>query len=66
MLYLIDNIRYVFTLMITISQIDLALYSVLVGEITSIFTIRMLLNEKTFINTEYKDLENNDLENDEL
>ena len=50
MLYLIDNIRYVFTLMITISQIDLALYSVLVGEITSIFTIWMLLNEKTFNN----------------
>lgn len=50
MLYLIDNIRYVFTLMITISQIDLAIYGVLVGEITSIFTIRMLLNEKTFNN----------------
>tara|TARA_B100000674_G_C37682184_1_gene842047 strand:- start:350 stop:850 length:501 start_codon:yes stop_codon:yes gene_type:complete len=50
MLYLIDNLRYVFTLMITISQIDLAIYGVLVGEITSIFTIRMLLNEKTFNN----------------
>jgi len=50
MLYLIDNLRYVFTLMITISQIDLAVYGVLVGEITSIFTIRMLLNEKTFNN----------------
>ena len=50
MLYLIDNLRYVFTLMITITQIDLALYSVLVGEITSLFTIRMLLNEKTFNN----------------
>ena len=48
MLYLIDNLRYVFTLMITIAQIDLALYSVLVGEITSIFTIRMLLNMKSF------------------
>ena len=50
MLYLIDNLRYVLTLMITISQIDLAIYGVLVGEITSIFTIRMLLNEKTFNN----------------
>tara|TARA_B100000575_G_C22987020_1_gene569295 strand:- start:8 stop:517 length:510 start_codon:yes stop_codon:yes gene_type:complete len=48
LLYLIDSIRYVFTLMITITQIDLALFSVLIGEITSFFTIRMLLNEKTF------------------
>ena len=51
-LYLIDNIRYVFTLMITITQIDLALFSVLIGEITSLFTIRMLLNEKTFDSTD--------------
>lgn len=55
-LYLIDNIRYVFTLMITITQIDLALFSVLVGEITTLFTIRMLLNEKTFNNIEYSEL----------
>ena len=48
LLYFIDNIRYVFTLMITITQIDLALFSVLVGDITTLFTIRMLLNEKTF------------------
>jgi hypothetical protein len=55
MLYLIDNLRYVLTLMITISQIDLAIYGVLVGEITSIFTIRMLLNEKTF-NSNYLEM----------
>ena len=55
-LYLIDNIRYVFTLMITITQIDLALFSVLIGELTSLFTIRMLLNEKTFNNIEYNEL----------
>ena len=55
-LYLIDNIRYVFTLMITITQIDLALFSVLVGEITTLFTIRMLLNEKTFNNIDYSEL----------
>ena len=35
--------------MITIAQIDLAIFSVIIGEITSFFTIRMLLNEKTFI-----------------
>ena len=55
-LNLIDNIRYVFTLMITITQIDLALFSVLIGEITSLFTIRMLLNEKTFDNIDYSEL----------
>ena len=55
-LYLIDNIRYVFTLMITITQIDLALFSVLIGELTSLFTIRMLLNEKTFDNIDYSEL----------
>ena len=55
-LYLIDNIRYVFTLMITITQIDLALFSVLIGELTSLFTIRILLNEKTFNNIEYNEL----------
>ena len=43
--------------MITITQIDLALFSVLVGEITSLFTIRMLLNEKTF-NKNYINLDN--------
>ena len=56
LLYLIDSIRYVFTLMITITQIDLALFSVLIGEITSFFTIRMLLNEKTF--NEYTEITN--------
>ncbi len=48
-IYLIGSLRYVFTLMITIAQIDLAIFSVIIGEITSFFTIRMLLNEKTFI-----------------
>lgn len=42
--------------MITITQIDLALFSVLVGEITTLFTIRMLLNEKTFDNIDYSEL----------
>ena len=43
--------------MITITQIDLALFSVLVGDITTLFTIRMLLNEKTF-NKNYNNLDN--------
>ena len=47
-MYLIDAIRNVFMIMITISQIDIALWGVLISEFTSIFTIRYLLNEKKF------------------
>lgn len=43
--------------MITITQIDLALFSVLIGDITTLFTIRMLLNKKTF-NKNYSNLDN--------
>ena len=46
--YFLDSIRYVFTIMIAITQFDIALFDAIIGEITSIFTIRMLLNEKTF------------------
>ncbi len=49
-LYLVDSIRKSFTIMITISQLDIALFGSLVGEIASFFTIRMLLNQKTFPN----------------
>jgi hypothetical protein len=35
-------------IIVTIAQIDIALYSVIVKEAASIVTIRMLLNEKTF------------------
>ena len=47
-MYLIDATRNVFMIMITISQIDIALWGVLISEFTSIFTIRYLLNEKKF------------------
>ena len=47
-IYLIDSLRYVFTLMITITQIDLALFGIIIDQITTLFTIRILLNEKTF------------------
>ena len=66
MLYLIDNLRYVFTLMITIAQIDLAIFSVIIGEITSFFTIRKLLNEKTFIPEYEEELYNVVLKDNEI
>ena len=34
--------------MVSITQIDIALFSLIASQITSIFTIRLLLNEKTF------------------
>lgn len=47
-MYLIDSIREVFILVVAVTQIDLALIGVVAGEITSLFTIRKLLNDKTF------------------
>ena len=49
-MFLLNNIRYIFTLLIGVTQIDIALFSVLVEEVIVIFTIKMLLDEKKFIN----------------
>jgi len=65
-LYFIDSIRYVFTIMLAVTQIDIALFDALIGELTTVFTIRMLLNEKTFTNSEYINIQNGDLETNEL
>jgi len=47
-MYLINAIKAVLLIMVNISQIDIALWGVFVSETTSLFTIRMLLNEKEF------------------
>jgi hypothetical protein len=49
-MFLINNIRYIFTLLISVTQIDIALFSVLVEQVVVIITIKMLLDEKKFIN----------------
>ena len=49
-MFLINNIRYIFTLLISVTQIDIALFSVVVEEVIVLFTIKMLLDEKKFIN----------------
>lgn len=59
-IYFIDSLRYVFTLMITITQIDLALFGVIIDQITTLFTIRLLLNEKSFNN--YEDIDGDTIE----
>lgn len=45
---MISSIRNVFMVIVSITQIDLALIMAVVSEIVSIFTVRLLLNEKVF------------------
>jgi hypothetical protein len=47
-MWIITSLRNVMMIVISISQIDVALLQVLYGELTSLYTIRMLLNEKSF------------------
>ena len=48
LMYLFDAVRSVFMTMVAITQIDIALWGALAGEITSIFTIHRLLQAKMF------------------
>ena len=48
LMYLFDGVRRVFMTMLSITQIDIALWGTLSAEITSIFTIHKLLKVKTF------------------
>ena len=57
-MYALSSIRSIFITMITVTQFDIALWSLFVGEFAALFTIRLLLNEKTFEPTEkYSSLE---------
>ena len=47
-LWFIDGFKRLMLIMVSITQIDLALIGMLSSEIMAIFTIRMLLNEKKF------------------
>lgn len=47
-MYMISSVRGIFMTLIIITQIDIAIASVLVKEICSIFVVRSLLNAKTF------------------
>jgi hypothetical protein len=49
LMFILSNVRRVFDIMVTVTQIDIALYSVLVEQITSFFTVNMLVNEKEFL-----------------
>jgi hypothetical protein len=47
-MWFIDGFKKLMLIMVSITQIDLALLGMLSSEIMAIFTIRMLLNEKEF------------------
>jgi hypothetical protein len=49
MMWLINSLTGAIFVMITISQIDIAILRTVYSEMTTIITIRMLLNEKKFI-----------------
>ena len=49
-MWLINSLTSALFVLITISQFDIAILRILYSEITTIFTIRLLLNEKEFIN----------------
>ena len=45
-MYMVDSIRNALMIMITISQVDIAVFGAIVSEIAGIFTVRKLLDEK--------------------
>ena len=47
-MFLVNNLRYVFQILVTVTQLDIAIFSVLVAQISGIITIRFLLNEKKY------------------
>ena len=55
-MFALSGVRGIFITLITITQFDIALWSLFVSEAASLFTIRALLNEKTFT-TPYTELE---------
>jgi len=57
-MYLIDAIRSVLMIVMSITQVDIALWGVMFSEGASLLTIRILLNEKSFEkDTSYKEMD---------
>lgn len=48
MVYILYNLGQTLMYVVSVTQIDLAIYLVFIGEICSFITIRILLNEKTY------------------
>jgi hypothetical protein len=47
-MFLLSNVRRVFEVMVTVTQFDIALFSVLVEQLVSCVTVSMLVHEKDF------------------
>lgn len=60
-MFVVSGLRGIFMTIITITQIDIAIYSLLISEAASMYTIRLLLNEKEFPldrnNNEYRNIQ---------
>jgi len=48
-MFMISNTRRVFDTMITVTQIDIALFAVIIEQLTSLVTVNLLVNEKKFL-----------------
>jgi len=48
-MWLIKNLISALSILVTISQLDIAILKVIYSELTAVYTIRVLLNEKEFI-----------------
>lgn len=62
-MFIVSGLRSIFITMIYIAQIDIAIWNLVVSEATSLVTIRILLNEKTFTKEKVDELvedDNND------
>jgi hypothetical protein len=55
LLFFTTSLRGIFGIILMVSQIDVALWQVITQEITSLFTSRILLNEKTYVTQEEYD-----------
>jgi hypothetical protein len=53
-MYTMSSVRERLMVLVSISQIDIAFFALLIGQITSIYTVRMLLNEKKFVTRGYE------------
>lgn len=60
-MYFIDGFKNILTIMVSITQIDIALFGMISSQLTSIYTIRQILNSKIFLsnlNTNPNNLDN--------
>ena len=53
-MFMVSNVRRVFEIMVTVTQIDIAIFAVIIEQLTGIISIRILLNEKKFISAKYE------------